>query len=257
VYDPRLTSGGPRHEALKCLGQKHLVYFLMCEDSPFAVLGEVKIMAWDDGLVADLHLGRMAKNHSKARFASFQSAMQIAMIEQGKRPEQRLEWTHTESTAPVELGTDNEQLSKTKRVRRRRSVNSSIGEDIKTVDICSQSPTASSSGSSRAAPLNLVCSVFEYGETRSTGGTPMGFVILPNQLTATFAEARLEVDRQGLEMPTRWRFFIPNLGPITFVQESTLGPMQAFLKQSNPSSHGEGTFENPVKVYFVNDTVGS
>jgi hypothetical protein len=81
-------------------------------------------------------------------------------------------------------------------------------------------------------------------------------MILPNHLTATFAEARLEIGRQGLKMPATWQFFIPDLGALSLVQESMLGPMEAFLNQINPLSHGQGTIQNHVKVYFVPDTEG-
>jgi PHD-finger len=359
--DPRLISGQPEllNEAVKFLGLKRLVYFFKRDDSPFAVLGEVKIKTWDDGLVADFHNDPVAKSHSKEMFDLFQSAMGMAMAEQVKHPEHRLESVHPESTARVTLGAKNSRKPKTKHQRRSTPVNSrqtgkgkaatSAGgtsiqnldteKGIQSVDTCSQIPKASSSdslpavsncstfeyeattsaggtteqsmntemdiqrvdtssqvstASSSAGPdislkcsvfeqsmdtemdiqrvdtssqvstasssdgpdISLKCSVFEHGATTSAEGTPKGFVILSNRLTATFAEAREEVDRHGLKMPKEWRFFVPDLGPVTLVQESILGPIHAFLQDINPSSHGQGTIQNHVKVYFVPDTQG-
>jgi hypothetical protein len=90
----------------------------------------------------------------------------------------------------------------------------------------------------------------------TAGGTNVQFMILSNHLTATFAAARLEIDHQGLELPAKWRFFIPEYGAISLKQESGLGPMLALLKRINPSLHGQGTIQNHVKVYFVPDTEG-
>jgi hypothetical protein len=92
IYDPRLTVGQARHEARKNLGKKHLVYFFECYGSPFAIVGNNKIMSWEEGIADDFHMGRAARNQGKLRYGMFQHALSAATIEETKPIFQRLDF---------------------------------------------------------------------------------------------------------------------------------------------------------------------
>jgi len=94
VYDPRLAVGGPRKLALKNLGKKHLVYFFECHEAPFSVLVDSKIQGWEDGLLEEYDLGKVAKAAGKARSLAFEQALQAALMENDKPIEYRLDWNH-------------------------------------------------------------------------------------------------------------------------------------------------------------------
>ena len=56
----------------------------------------------------------------------------------------------------------------------------------------------------------------------------------------------------GLPLEGSWRFYAPRLGPISSVQEDTLGPILGFLTGSTSDPRvGEGTKLNPLKVLVV------
>ena len=93
IYDPRLTVGSARAEARRHLGKRHLLYFFQCIDLPFSVLPETKILPWVEGLAENYHLGRAAKNYSRARYQLFQRALQAAIIELDKPRSKRLDFS--------------------------------------------------------------------------------------------------------------------------------------------------------------------
>jgi hypothetical protein len=250
IYDPRLTLNGPRHEAMKSLGQKQLVYFFMCDESPFSVLAESKIMTWEDGMVADLHLGRAAKNHSKIRYMAFRAALHMAIIEIGKRPERRLEWNNVEQPVST-IFLDLPMTENTTMMDVSTNPSTSNNNDDDERDDVTKKTRAIDSVQIKS---RVACSLFPYDPEAATSTRsclPIGFVLVSNVESTTFADVRLEVKKQGLRMPPTWRFYIPNLGPVTAVQEKSCGPMHKFLLESISSTCGEGSLRNPIKLHFV------
>ena len=110
----------------------------------------------------------------------------------------------------------------------------------------------------------------------------IGFVKLKSRKFSTFADARIAIQEQ-LVLPDcdlivdnntnnniaeeggggggggggntgggGWKFFVPNLGPVSSKQESTLGPMFTFMKQTtNDTNLGSGYWNHPLKVLIV------
>ena len=100
IYDPRLTVGGARQLARKNLGKKHLVYFFECNDAPFTVLNENRLTKWDEGFLEEYDLGKVAKSGSKGRSVLFERALQMAMMENGRPIELRMDWNHQAENQP-------------------------------------------------------------------------------------------------------------------------------------------------------------
>lgn len=95
IFDPRLTVEPARSQARRLLGQRHLVYFFQCDDSPFSLLPVKQIKPWFEGMCEDFHLGRVAKTYGKQRYKSFREAFEVACLESEKHTEERLDWEHT------------------------------------------------------------------------------------------------------------------------------------------------------------------
>mmetsp|Transcript_3535 Transcript_3535/g.7144 ORF Transcript_3535/g.7144 Transcript_3535/m.7144 type:complete len:438 (-) Transcript_3535:217-1530(-) len=119
IYDPRLTVGGARQLARKNLGRKHLVYFFECNDAPFTVLSDHRLTKWDEGFLEEYDLGKIAKS-SKSRSASFEKALHVAMLENGRPMELRMDWNHQGT-----LTANQPKLSKGKQ----NTINSPINEN--------------------------------------------------------------------------------------------------------------------------------
>lgn len=101
VYDPRLTVGGARKLAIKNIGKKHLVYFFECHDAPFTVVGDSKVIKWEDGILEEYDLGKTARANGKHRMIMFEHALQAAIAEFDKPVAYRLDWNHqSDSFAP-------------------------------------------------------------------------------------------------------------------------------------------------------------
>ncbi len=98
IYDPRLTVGGARQLARKNLGRKHLVYFFECNDAPFTVLSDHRLTKWEEGFLEEYDLGKIAKS-SKSRSISFEKALHVAMLENGRPMELRMDWNHQGAVA--------------------------------------------------------------------------------------------------------------------------------------------------------------
>ncbi|KAL7574855.1 hypothetical protein ACA910_010691 [Epithemia clementina (nom. ined.)] len=133
IYDPRLTIGAARIQAIKNLGKRHLVYFFECTEAPFEILPDSKIMRWEQGILEDCHLGKAAKTSSKGRLAAFRCALHAASIEESKPRENRLDWNHqgnqggltllpSPSSSPDRLRKE-EKKQKRKRMELTHSVN--------------------------------------------------------------------------------------------------------------------------------------
>jgi hypothetical protein len=97
----------------------------------------------------------------------------------------------------------------------------------------------------------MVCKIIKKGEGGKEDKS-IGFFILKSR-KASFVDARQAMVDQGLPINMDYRFSIPNLFPISVVQESTLPPMLEFLESCTPNRAdlGDGSFANPVKVFLV------
>jgi len=115
VYDPRMTVGGARDLARKNLGKKHLVYFFQCLDTPFAVLPDSKIMTFEEGLMENCHLGRVARHAGRNRALQFEEALKVAMLELDKPLDQRMDWNHPEPVSSDHQPTQKPPLSPPRR----------------------------------------------------------------------------------------------------------------------------------------------
>jgi len=84
----------------------------------------------------------------------------------------------------------------------------------------------------------------------------VGFVKLSSLKSSTFADARVAIS-EDLETTAKtphkeWRFFVPGLGPVSIKQESNLGALYVFLRQTTMDQHlGDGTLLHPIKVFLV------
>jgi hypothetical protein len=95
----------------------------------------------------------------------------------------------------------------------------------------------------------MVCKIIKRGQGGEADKS-IGFFILKSPRTKTFVEARQAMMDQGLPITMNHRFSVPDLGPITLIQESMYGIMLTFLESCTPEGElGDGSFANPVKVF--------
>lgn len=100
----------------------------------------------------------------------------------------------------------------------------------------------------------------EHGSNNNNINKPcknVGFVKLSSLKSSTFVDARIAIS-EDLEMlcvaapHKEWRFFVPGLGPVSTKQESNLGALYAFLRQTTMDRHlGDGTLLHPIKVFLI------
>jgi hypothetical protein len=96
----------------------------------------------------------------------------------------------------------------------------------------------------------MVCKVIKRGQEGEEDKS-IGFVVLKSR-TKSFVDARQAIVDQGVPINMGYMFSVPHLGPIAVKQESSLGPMLAFLETCTPQADlGDGSFANPVKVFLV------
>jgi hypothetical protein len=96
----------------------------------------------------------------------------------------------------------------------------------------------------------MVCKIMKKGEGGKEDKS-IGFFILKSR-TISFVDARQAMVDQGLPINMDYRFCVPHLGPVAVKQESSLGPMLAFLESCTLSADlGDGSFANPVKLLLV------
>ncbi len=79
----------------------------------------------------------------------------------------------------------------------------------------------------------------------------VGFVTMPSSQRSTFADARsfMTSDLDEDCLPSKWKFYVPHLGPLSKKQECCLGPMLSFLMNAtNTVQFGDGSSRNPLKV---------
>lgn len=90
--------------------------------------------------------------------------------------------------------------------------------------------------------------------TNESNVISLGFVKLPSRKTSTFADARKVIEDElvpdAISVDAIWKFFIPNLGPVSWKQEATLGPMRPFL-HCDMDDLNFGTLKNPINVFVV------
>ena len=83
--------------------------------------------------------------------------------------------------------------------------------------------------------------------------TNVGFISLPSSSSSTFADARSAMVRDLDEdsLPSKWKFFVPYLGPMSLKQEVKYGSMLLFLQNAtNGEQFGEGTRTSPLRVFI-------
>jgi hypothetical protein len=264
-----MTVGGARDLAKKHLAKKHLVYFFQCLEAPFAALPDSKLTEWYTGLTENYHLGKAAKHTGKNRAAQFAEALKIANLELGKPIEHRMDWNHPE---PTRQSTTNLQplLSPSRRQSRSREqkkrrhattkVEISPAEENEDTLAVSTLPVKASVRKNLKAALEAHNSAAGDEEDdlylRVMRGQPpanIGFVKLGSRMSSTFRDARRAL-MQELDCveDEKWKFYIPELGPISTKQEETLGPMLRFLQSASTDLNlGDGTIRSPVKLLIV------
>eukprot|EP00537_Pseudo-nitzschia_pungens_P013217 CAMPEP_0172392090 /NCGR_PEP_ID=MMETSP1061-20121228/8328_1 /TAXON_ID=37318 /ORGANISM="Pseudo-nitzschia pungens, Strain cf. pungens" /LENGTH=506 /DNA_ID=CAMNT_0013122865 /DNA_START=310 /DNA_END=1830 /DNA_ORIENTATION=+ len=86
--------------------------------------------------------------------------------------------------------------------------------------------------------------------------TNVGFLKLASRKKNTFSDARGAIEKElvpdAIPAGTEWRFFVPGLGPVSKKQESIMGPIYSFLRQTTLDSNlGDGTLMHPLKLFIV------
>lgn len=256
VYDPRLTIGGARQEARKNIGKKHLVYFFCCNETPFAVLDEKKVVCWENGFAEDFHMGKAAKSAGKARYHEFRKAFQAAIIEESKPTDERLEWNHQglallpSPVKPIHTRkggnhtrkkrSNSSDLKSSPNMKRRLSSSQSMSPNTlhqqKVLNFSEPPHTAENSitleRNVSSEDSVLFCRVVLEKED-GTHERDIGFIKLPSRINSTFADARrailADLIPDNLEPSMHWRFMVHQLGPVSHKQEFNLGPMFPFL----------------------------
>lgn len=84
----------------------------------------------------------------------------------------------------------------------------------------------------------------------------VGFIKLASRKSNTFSDARSVIQEElvpdTLAPNVEWRFFVPGLGPVSQKQETIMGPIYSFLRQTTLDSNlGDGTLLHPLKVFIV------
>lgn len=271
IYDPRLTMGSTRLQARRNLGKKHLVYFLQCNETPFDLLPESKIMKWEEGMAENFYHGRSAKNGGRNRFMRFQEALQAAVLEEMKPLTRRLEWGGNDAQTGPNLLPSPTQLAASAKKKERRAANVvrrkirkqakrsiDFGDDqdqpMSRAEPSTSRPKSSLRSSITNAPppgappagsgtarkgdsdassesSTVYCQVF-LTDDQSSPGKLVGFVELSSQM-GTFADAR-EAINDSLEtekFPSEWRFLHPSLGPVSIKLEQKIGSMIKYLRK--------------------------
>lgn len=267
IYDPRMTVGGARELAKRYWNKRHLLYFFQCIEAPFSALPESKICEWYTGMAENYHLGKTARHTGKSRGANFTEALRIAMLEVGKPMEHRMDWNHPDPTttfmattvppAPTtEIIPDSPAL---KRHRKRQRPNSSNSkETIPEDEPLLRLPIKTSVRANLMAALEAHNSAvpdededvyLRVMRDRGEDQVNVGFVKFGCREESTFADARRAIE-EDLELDdVEWKFWIPDLGPISRRQEERLGPIVSFLQKA--LEDGDGTIRRPAKVLII------
>jgi len=262
IYDPRMTVGGARDLARKHLGRRHLVYFFQCHEAPFAVLPDSKIMEWNEGLAENLHLGKVARHTGKNRSIMYDEAIKVAILELGKAIDHRMDWNHPDPNAilsPVkqsQSSTSDFVPSKQSRKRGRTARAKKLLPDLEIVNVL-PSRTKNPTRSNLQAALSIQNATIQVDSELycriECQGINIGFVQLQSRRDATFVEARAEIMKLlEADLPQKWKFYVPTLGPVSFKQEDTLGPILLFVQQASVDPNlGDGSSRYPMKISIV------
>lgn len=281
VYDPRLTVGGARQLARKNLGKRHLIYFFECNEAPFTVLGDNRLTNWEDGFIEEYDLGKVAKSGGKNRHQCFERALSVALLENGRPIELRMDWNHQEAVplpkiAKQKLFNSPEQAQKRRKQSPFLKRPSSYGTlphsavvnrrnlNLAMQSLNRQGETNTANAIEPSEDGILVCKILKRmpdGEsTTVTEGMEfsinLGFITLPSRKSATFAIIRHAVINDlddDMDNGKHWKFYIPKLGPMSSKQEENIGPALAFLKSTTGDVLlGDGSASNPLKVVIMN-----
>ena len=288
IYDPRMTVGSARQLARKHLGKRHLVYFFECHDAPFSCVIDSKLAKWENGLLEDHHMGKTAKASGRARIRLFQQAMQAASIEMGKPVELRMEFNHTDhpQILPSPQFKKPQRRSLTQSQQKRLELHDSSPDTkpckrtkVRGFPLLSDPVQLHPEKHQISVQRNLLRAMEALATARTLreidpledtevycmlskrkgdGECPrrLGFIRLCSRVQCTFADARQVISKElvpdSIPANQEWRFFIPSLGPMSRIQESTLGPLYKFLRLSTfDSMMGDGTLTNPLQLIVV------
>ena len=100
----------------------------------------------------------------------------------------------------------------------------------------------------------MYCTILlDRGHTKKIS---VGFVRVQSRKKSTFAQLRRVIESDlipdAIPQDLKWRFLLPNLGPLGIKQESKFGALLPFLMQTSSStSLGEGTLQRPVQITLI------
>jgi hypothetical protein len=216
-------------------------------------------------------LGKAAKHTGKNRAAQFAEALKIANLELGKPIGHRMDWNHPEPARPSTtnlqplLSPSQRQSRSRERKKRRRTTTTNVDISKQENDnnlVISTLPAKTSVRKNLKAALDIHNSAVVDEEDdlylRVMQGHPpvnIGFVKFGSWMSSTFRDARSAMMHDlDCVQGRKWKFYIPELGPISTKQEETLGPMLLFLQSASTDLNlGDGTIRRPVKLLIVND----
>lgn len=272
IYDPRLTVGGARELARKNLGKRHLIYFFECNEAPFTILTDNKLVPWEDGFIEEYDLGKSAKSSGKNRFKHFERALRVAQLEQGRPIEMRMDWNHNDEPVPAKPSRQSKPRASRPAAKKQKPANrkppcddSTSGLNRKSINAALRKDDSGTHAIEFSEDGMLVCKILRKppGEG-SRPGENLGFVTLPSRLRATFADIRRAVDEDLDDDVFRtdekgvrrlWKFHVPKLGPMSSKQEGDkIGPALEFLSRTTDDVNlGNGLPSNPLKIVIVDD----
>jgi len=250
IFDPRLTEGSARQTAKKNLGKKHLVYFFECQEAPFAVMSNSKLMGWTEGLADNYHLGRTARAAGKVRSRQFQLALQAAIIEEDKPLDIRLDWNRNEEQAQL--------LPIPKRKKKRKAPAGKETDPVNVTGIKNDVDKTIKKKMRKSGPLfcRIVKRTLSDNKNEvdnSTNEVNIGFLKLPSMKYSTFADARKAIMKdivpEALAPTSQWKFHVTTLGPVSSQQETSLGPIIPFLRSGiGGNVDNGGSIDDPITV---------
>jgi hypothetical protein len=104
---------------------------------------------------------------------------------------------------------------------------------------------------------DLCCKIFQKSMMQGIDeSTNIGFVKLISRKTCSFVDARKAIENElvpdFIPENIKWKFFLPTLGPVSNIQEETLGSLLPILQNSKiyDSADADGSMQNPFAVYI-------
>lgn len=281
-----MTVGGARQLARKNLGRKHLIYFFECNEAPFTVLGDNRLTKWDDGYIEEYDLGKVAKSGGRNRYTHFERAVQLAQLEIGLPVEMRMDWNHQGTPQLPKVARQKPKKSPQSEKPQKKQKQSPVLKRLSPAVLLPQNAKVSRRNLEvaissldnqneanaiephedsrilvckvlRRVPAGLKCNAATEALEFSNN---LGFVTLSSRQKATFAAIRHAIESEldddmfssGETSRRRWKFYVPNLGPMSVKQEVKIGPALKFLKGTTDDIQlGDGTASNPLKVVIM------